>query len=193
MAADGDNGVRTLTAVMEHEKLTMEQVLAWASEIADEVSQLHEQGNDHGDIRPDEVWIEGGSARLGPAASGAIPNASRDIQQFSAVLRQMLDRVRNESSGEVREALEDIAATNTRALAGCSMRKVATALRVLRFSRQVELLSKRTETAQPISEAPPEKPARRRFRPRLIHAWAFFGIAAAISFLGSFLFVQFTH
>src|SRR5579862_1354393 len=92
--AGSDDGVRTLKALMEGRQLTWDEVLDWSSEVAAELSLLHEQGGCHGDITPEGVWIENGSARLSPGADlRASANWAQDILQFSALLRQMIGAV----------------------------------------------------------------------------------------------------
>ena len=187
-----DQPTRTLAAVLQSRQLTLDELLNWSSSIATELSSLHERGCIHGAVRSESVCVENGGARLSSSAgASASPRADHDIQQFAAVLRQMLNRVPAEVAADrVRTAVEHIADTNSRPAPGASMKKIAASLTLLRYSRQIEELAHR-RPSPPAPVAVGGRPA--PFRPHLIHLFAYFGLAAAIALLGGILVLKLVH
>jgi hypothetical protein len=202
----------TLSDLLQQRQLTMDEVLPWASAIAAQLSTLHAQGQVHSGVAAESVWIEGNSARLAPAAGQACANRQQDIVDFAALLRKMLESVPVSEAVQAQwNALDRIATTNSRAGSDSSVKKVASALKLLcsacRLAAPSRSESPAGETVRApesdrdtprfimlVREVPPATPDNpRRFVAKTIHVCAFLASAASIAVLGCIMFLRFTH
>jgi len=211
--ADREDQVRTLASLLERRQLSLEEALAWSSAVADDLAAVHQRGACHGAVGPEAVWIDAGNVHLGPGADLS-PSASQtqDIVQFAALIRRMLSSVPpDQGDPRTRQALDRIAATNSKPAGDARMKKVASALGLLRLSAQVEASSRRSHTAEAVAaeesepqqvlllarEVPPASPPpRRRIRWTAVHAFAYFGCAAGVSavlYLVLIAYLKFIH
>lgn len=194
--AESVEEIRTLTALLEHQQPTWDQVLDWSEDIAVELAAVHARGEAHGDVTTDGVWVEKDHARLSPPADlRPTTSAIQDIVQFSGLLRSLIGAAQASSPDErLKGALEQIAATSARAAAGSSIRKVSSVLRVIRSTRRFEEAAKKKPAvpqAREIGErrgahrvlllareVPPAIEPRRRLRPSATHILAIAGAGA---------------
>ena len=188
----------TLQDILDHRRLTVSQVIDWASAIAAELSRLHEQGLAHGAVAAEAVRIEHDGASLTPAAGGqACPDLPRDIVEFAGLLRTMIENVRVETDGERAQwsVLDRIATTNSRASSDGRMTKVAAALRLLRSSRtavpRAEPSGRGARILMLIREVPPATPVNPgRFTAKTIHVAAFLASAAIVAIIVGLAFLK---
>jgi hypothetical protein len=202
--------VLALVDLLEHRSLTTDEVLTWASAIASQLSSLHELGQWHGGVAAESVWIEGTNARLGPAAGQACPNQPQDIVQFAALLRKMLESVPvTEAARAQWNALDRIASTNSRAGSDSSVKKVASALKLLCSARRIRVLAGSESSAGErvpapesgrdnrrflmlVREVPPAAPDNpSRFVAKTVHVCAFLVSAASVAAFGCIMLLRF--
>ena len=76
---------RTLTDVLSEEpKLEQAKVLSFAVQTADGAAAIHERGFVHGDISPDNIFIDGDEARLLPNTSASSDLVGGKATEYSA-------------------------------------------------------------------------------------------------------------
>jgi hypothetical protein len=193
--------VSTLADVCKQRRLAIGEVHAWISAIAAELCLLHERGEAHGAVAAENVCIEAHGARLSASAATST-DQSRDIVQFAALLRQMLDRVQLETESEQAQwrVLDGIATTNSQAAPGRRIKKVAMALKLLRRVPKVEIRVAEPPRPAPVRvlmlvrEAPSEAPATPTRRTvNGLQVLAFLGSAACLAVAGCFVFMRFAH
>jgi hypothetical protein len=141
----------TLSDLLRTRRITINEALTWATEIAQQLTALHERGQIHGAVAADRVAFAGKQAILTPAA--VVPESvsqPQDIAQFAALLRQMLDSVQIHSDAARAQwnALDRIATTNAQAASGSRMNKVAWAIKLVRPARRAEVLRPRVPPTQ---------------------------------------------
>jgi len=158
--------IHSLKDLLDHRRLTIDEVLIWASAIAAELRAIHMLGQGHGGVSAGNVCIEGNGAHLERALGHACADQPQDIVQFAALLREMLDNVQVEAGAAHAQwrALDRIAITNLRAGPGSRMKKVASAIRLLCATRKIEISAR--------IELPPGEPVREPepapHRPRIL-------------------------
>jgi len=204
--------ILALSELLEQRQLTMDEVLTWAATIAAQLSTLHAHGQGHAGVAAESVWIEGDSARLAPAAGPACANRQQDIVDFAALLRIMLESVPVTQAVQAQwNALDRIATTNSRAGSDSSVKKVASALKLLCSARRIAAplrsesqAGEKVHEPEPdrdtlrflmlVREVPPATPDNpRRFVAKTVHVCAFLASAASIAVFGCIMFLRYTH
>ncbi len=202
----------TLAEVLEQQRCTTDEVCAWFSALATELSALHEMGQAHGSVTAANVAVTGGIAHLLPSLHAG-DDTSQDIVRFAALLREMLDSIQPECEAARAKwnALDRVASTNAIARPGSRMKKIALALRLLNSTAKVvvqapapvmeaaspaptEPAARRPRVLLLVREVKPEAPARRRrFVLKTIHVWAILVSMAGVAAAACLMFLRFTR
>jgi len=132
--------IEVLSDMLATQTLPAAKILAWSSEIADALANLHRQGLVHGAVTPENVRIASGHAVLAslaaPREGGTVQD---DLAQFRELLRSLM--VAREPEAAQDATLTELERLSQRYLSADSpageMRKAAMALRLLRLERAV--------------------------------------------------------
>jgi hypothetical protein len=192
----------SLAELMAHRQLTMDELLAWAPEIAMGLEAMHAEGRSHGNVSAAEVRIDGHRAVLMPGGAGFDSEKQpEDIAQFAGLLKAMLKRA-TVASDEERASwrvIDKIASTNANASEGSRIKKVTAALKLVRpkyraaaqATAEAEAVAPRDDEEQEapplkrvlmlVREVPPEEPERPRRYAKTIHLWAYFATAVGLA------------
>ena len=129
----------TLEELLNSRRVRLDEVMAWASALAGQLSTLHDQRQSHGGVVAEMVRIDAGGAHLMPGRVGEPQSGqARDIVEFAALLRGMLAGAEADTPAERAQwnALEGVAAANTHAAEGSRMKKVVLALKLVGPARK---------------------------------------------------------
>ena len=186
--------MKTLAEFLDSRRLHLAEVRAWASAVATELSTLHEQGRAHGTVAAETVRIEGNRASLMPCrANQAQPDQVADIVQFGALLQKMLacTQVNTGAERAMWDRLDRIAITASRAAAGSRMKKVASALKLVRPPSKPAVPRRGARVLVLVREVSPTESANiRQDTWKFFHVGVFLASAASVAVVGCLMLIR---
>ncbi len=133
-------GGQRLSSFLKHRSLPAPAILDYAVEIAENLAELHQRGQAHGAVTPENAIVVRGTACLDRPASSLRATAADDIRQYAALVRALIEASDDRpgtDAAQVRALLEPIIRGYLRPepqRAAGQMKKAVIALKLLRVS-----------------------------------------------------------